>query len=144
MIALGLTNYLLNVRLDRAVKSENVGFSPSSPGLIYQFVDDFRTNLADREENRYVIMKIALVYGTSEGGYARYFREVVETDIKRYENQIQDIITSILNSKTAEEIESLEGRMELKRELVIKLNNLLWDGKSEYIYDVYYEYINVL
>ena len=110
----------------------------------YQFQDDFRTNLADEEKNRYAIIKIALGYGTLEGGYVRYYRSVIEPEFKRYENQMRDIIISTLSSKRAVDLENFEGRMAFKRELIIKLNDLLTGGRFEYVNEIYYEYINIL
>ena len=140
------TSTFMAGRNDEVVRSENRSSSPLNPDgslalphLIYDLKDDFRTNLAD--EGRLVMVKLFLAYGTTEPQYRRYFEEVVASEIGSRETEIRDMITTILSSKTATEMESYQGRIELKKELVSRINSILSNGKIE---DVYYGYLVVL
>jgi flagellar FliL protein len=142
----GFINAFMAGRNDEAVRSENRSGSPLNPDgslalphLIYDLKDDFRTNLAD--EGRLVMVKFFLSYGTTEPQYRSYFEEVVASEIGGRETEIRDVITTVLSSKTAAQMESYQGRIELKRELVSRINGILSNGKIE---DVYYGYLVVL
>ncbi len=87
-------------------------------------LDPFIVNLADPTGHRYLRAKITLEFRNDEA-YQRANERIP---------QINDAIIMVLSSKTVEEMLSPEGKMELRMELIRKLNELLGPNSIKNIY----------
>ena len=87
-------------------------------------LDPFIVNLADPTGHRYLRAKITLEFRNDEA------YQQANTRIP----QINDAIIMVLSSKTVEEVLSPEGKMELRLELIRKLNDLLGEESVKNIY----------
>ncbi|NPB09141.1 MAG: flagellar basal body protein FliL [Thermodesulfobacteria bacterium] len=87
-------------------------------------LDPFIVNLADPTGHRYLRAKITLEFRNDE---------VYQKANERIP-QINDAIIMVLSSKTVEEMLSPEGKMELRMELIRKLNELLGPNSIKNIY----------
>ena len=133
-------------RGDEMVRSENRDSAPLNldgslalPYLVYELKYDIRTNLAD--DKRFIMVKFFLAYGSTQNEFRGYFEGVVASEIISRETQIRDMIATVLNGKSALEMESLQGRLQLKKELVDRINAILLDGRIE---EVYYGFLVIL
>jgi len=87
-------------------------------------LDPFIVNLADPTGHRYLRAKITLEFRNDEV-YQRANERIP---------QINDAIIMVLSSKTVEEVLSPEGKMELRIELIRKLNELLGPNSIKNIF----------
>ncbi len=87
-------------------------------------LDPFIVNLADPTGHRYLRAKITLEFRNDEA-----FQKANERI-----PQINDAIIMVLSSKTVEEMLSPEGKLELRLELIRKLNDLLGPNSVKNIY----------
>jgi len=92
-------------------------------------LEQFRTNLADRDSTAYIQADIVLGYDSKLKSNAK-----LKDELKERENEIRDIVNLILNSKTSQELISVDGKEVLKREIMDKINDILSDGRIEKIY----------
>jgi flagellar FliL protein len=92
-------------------------------------LEQFRTNLADRESTSYIQADIVLGYNSGLKSNAK-----LQDELKERENEIRDIVNLILNSKTSQELISVDGKEALKREIMDKINDILSKGRIEKIY----------
>jgi len=85
----------------------------------------FIVNLADKEGKRYlrVTMEMELI------------NEEAKVELEKRLPQIRDNILMIIPTKTFEELNSAKGKIELRDELLTKLNGLLLE---EYIKNIYF------
>ncbi|HHI98054.1 MAG TPA: flagellar basal body protein FliL [Thermodesulfatator atlanticus] len=87
-------------------------------------LDPFIVNLADPTGHRYLRAKITLEFRNDEA-YQKANERIP---------QINDAIIMVLSSKTVEEMLSPEGKLELRLELIRKLNDLLGANSVKNIY----------
>jgi flagellar FliL protein len=93
--------------------SLNSGF-----GQIYS-LDTFVVNLSEKGGKRYLKTKIEV----------EYTHEATHNELVSRTPQIRDSILIILSSKTMQEIQNVEGKLSLKNELLVKINQMLRAGK---------------
>ncbi len=87
-------------------------------------LDPFIVNLADPTGHRYLRAKITLEFRDDQA-YQQANERIP---------QINDAIIMVLSSKTVEEVLSPEGKLELRMELIRKLNELLGPNAIRNIY----------
>ncbi len=87
-------------------------------------LDPFIVNLADPTGRRYLRVKITLEFRDDQA-YQQANERIP---------QINDAIIMVLSSKTVEEVLSPEGKLELRMELIRKLNELLGPNAIRNIY----------
>lgn len=102
-------------------KSAETGVAPVGPMLS---LDDFIVNILDAEGTRYLKVSMTLELLTPEG-----LKEIEERKA-----QVRDTILLYLGSKTFDEIRDLQGKLQLRADLIGKLNALLTKGKIKTIY----------
>lgn len=87
-------------------------------------IDSFIVNIIDDEESRY--LKAAITFETS----------TVETTMEIAERmpQIKDAILLLVGNKTYGELRDLQGKIQLRAELLNKLNSILLNGRIKRIY----------
>lgn len=87
---------------------------------------DFTINTSDIEEQHVIRLTIALAYTQKDAA--------VSAELAQREAQIRDIINRILSSKRKDEIDSIEGKENLKNEIKNAINNILVNGKIKDVY----------
>ena len=87
-------------------------------------IDAFVVNILDDEENRY--LKAALTIEVDS--------QAAADEINTRMPQIQDAILLLIGNKTFSELRDMQGKMQLRAELINRLNEILTRGKVKRIY----------
>ncbi|MCR4421147.1 MAG: hypothetical protein GYA61_05255 [Spirochaetales bacterium] len=87
---------------------------------------DFTINTSDIDEQHVIRVTIALAYTQKDAA--------VSAELAQREAQIRDIINRILSAKRKDEIDSIEGKENLKNEIKNAINNILVNGKIKDVY----------
>jgi flagellar FliL protein len=87
-------------------------------------IDEFLINLLDKDSSRYLKATFALEVDGDETG----------EEIQRRMPQIRDAILLLTSNKTFGELQDLQGKMQLRAELIGHLNTLLAKGEVKHIY----------
>jgi flagellar FliL protein len=127
----GAALYFLVLHKAPAAEGENlapdlpaVAKPQAEPGPIIPYTS-FLVNLADAGGKRY--LKFALSLELSK--HKNFQQEVEHKDAK-----IKDIIISIISSKTFEEVNTPQGKIALKQEILRRLNTIMTGGKVEDVF----------
>ena len=94
-----------------------------SAGPVMYSLEAFNTNL-DGVPRRLIRMELSLEMLDTEG-----FEEVVELG-----PEARDSIVKILNSKTFNEVETVQGKLHLKNQIITQLNSFLDKGVVQNVY----------
>ncbi len=108
------------VRAEDATTEENAA---SDLGPIYP-LEAFIVNLADVRGKQYLKTKIELELDNA----------VVVNEIDQRIPQFRDTILTVLSSKVSDDIRQLEGKYQLRTEIITRLNQLLNSGQVTNIY----------
>ena len=92
-------------------------------GLIF-IMDPFVVNLSDPGGKRYLKSKIEL----------EYFGDQVHQELTARLPQLRDVILLHLSSKMLDEIQSVDGKIELKNALIKRINQVLKAGNIKNLY----------
>lgn len=102
----------------------------------------FTVNLGDVNQRRFLRVSLTLAFSTSDPKFIKgnsqkkeAWIEAFKTEIKEKLPVFQDIVVTTLSAKTAESLGTLQGKTELKAELVTRFNQYL--EKSTHVQDVY-------
>ena len=87
-------------------------------------IDDIIVNLLDDQETRYLKAAITLELDTTVG----------VDEVEKRKPQVRDAILLLLSSKTFAELRDLQGKLQLRAELMERINGLLQKGKVKTIY----------
>lgn len=87
-------------------------------------METFVVNLNDPGGKRYLKTNIALEYVTEEMG----------EELKHRLPQLRDLILLLLSSKSLDDIQTVDGKLSLRRELVQRINQVLTTGKIRNLY----------
>jgi flagellar FliL protein len=87
-------------------------------------MDDFIVNILDAEETRYLKASMTLELGSPES----------VAEVEERKAQVRDAILLYLSSKTFDEIRDLQGKLQLRADLIGRINGLLNTGKVKTIY----------
>ncbi len=87
-------------------------------------IDGFIVNIMDEGEVRYLKAAITLEAETAQ----------VAAELSQRMPQIQDAILLLIGNKTFTELSDLQGRLQLRAELLNRINSLLLSGKVKRIY----------
>ena len=87
-------------------------------------LETFVVNLNDPGGKRYLKTNIALEYATEEMG----------EELKRRLPQLRDLILLLLSSKSLDDIQTVDGKIALRRELIQRINQILTTGKIRNLY----------
>ena len=89
-------------------------------------LDSFIVNLADKAGlgKKYLKVKIALQLGKEENG------EIIPRHVPR----LRDTILLLLSSQSSRDINTLEGKLELKHEILSRVNQILGEGTVSGVY----------
>lgn len=137
MIAVGAGAYFLGAKSSSSFndKSTSTKTSVNKPGNAYNKaekeklgpmipIDEFLINLLDKDMNRYLRASMTLEVDNDE--------TLEEIEIRM--PQIRDSILLLTSNKTFEELRDLQGKKQLRTELVNDINTLLKKGKIKHIY----------
>jgi len=97
----------------------------SGIGLIYA-LQTFVVNLKDEGGKRYLKTRIELEYGKSEDVEGS---EAATNEIKARLPQLRDVILLLLSNKAMEEIQGIDGKIALRNELIMRINQILKTAK---------------
>ncbi len=87
-------------------------------------IDDFIINILDKNETRYLKAAITIELHNPEAAI-----EVTERMA-----QIRDAILLLIGNKTFAELSDLQGKLQLRAEIIARLNKILTKGKVKGIY----------
>ena len=84
----------------------------------------FVVNLADKKSRRYLKVSMKLELSNED---------LVE-EMEKRRAQIRDVILTLLSSKTAKEVGSMEGKFLLRQDIIKRVNVFLVAGKVTHVY----------
>ncbi len=87
-------------------------------------INEFLINLLDKDNNRYLKATMTLEVDSEE----------TMTEIQNRTAQIRDAILLLTGNKTFGELRDMQGKMQLRAELIGHLNTLLETGRVKHIY----------
>ncbi|MFA6687640.1 MAG: flagellar basal body-associated FliL family protein [Desulfuromonas sp.] len=87
-------------------------------------IDDFIINILDKNETRYLKAAITLELES----------EATAAEVMERMAQIRDAILLLIGNKTFAELSDLQGKLQLRAEIIARLNKLLTKGKVKGIY----------
>ena len=87
-------------------------------------IDTFIVNIIDDEESRFLKAAITLELSTPDGA----------AEITERMPQIKDTILLLVGNKTFSELQDLQGKIQLRAELINRINSVLVRGKVKRIY----------
>jgi flagellar FliL protein len=87
-------------------------------------MDDFIVNILDAEGTRYLKASMTIELGSPES----------LAEVEERKAQVRDAILLYLSSKTFDEIRDLQGKLQLRADLIGRINGLLSAGKVKTIY----------
>lgn len=87
-------------------------------------IDSFIVNILDDEESRYLKAAITLEVSSEE----------TSMELNQRMPQIKDAILLLVGNKTFGELNDLQGKIQLRAELINKVNSILLKGKVKRIY----------
>lgn len=117
-----LNKFITKNKAAHAAKSA-VQASKSDIGPIFS-MDTFIVNLVDPHGKRYLKLRLEFELNVEE----------VRMEVDRRMPQLKDTILTLLSSKTYEDVSSLEGKLQLRAELMSMLNRYLQTGSITNIY----------
>lgn len=106
--------------------SEEITYKNVTPPYDTLRLADFTINTADIDEQHVIRVTIALAYTQKDAA--------VSAELAQREAQIRDIINRILSSKRKDEIDSIDGKENLKNEIKNAINNIMVNGKIKDVY----------
>ncbi len=124
IIGVGVFTYLLWASKTQPKETKVIEQKPE-PGKIYD-MGTFVVNLADEEVSRYVRAQIELEYSK--------VNIELDNEIKERDPQIKDLINTLLNDRKSAELSTSEGKERFRRELQLKINQILKYGAITNIY----------
>lgn len=87
-------------------------------------IDSFIVNIMDDHESRYLKAAITIEVDRKEAS----------TEINQRMPQVKDAVLLLIGNKTFAELNDLQGKIQLRAELINKINSILLKGKVKRIY----------
>lgn len=111
-----------------------IAHDPSSPdGLVPALswpFSDFVVNLAPPDENTFLKVDLALGITNENDQHVKLILK--ELDARR--DELKDLVNMVLTSKTKSELATIQGKENVKSELVRRINEVLQSGKIQSVY----------
>lgn len=131
LIGVGVVAWLLLQRNNAAQpQAQAAAAAPSAATVAAQEVgpmvsiDPFIVNILDHETTRYLKAAITLEVDSPEAG----------SEAEQRMPQLQDAILLLVGNKTFDELRDLQGKLQLRAELMEKLNKIMHKGQVRKIY----------
>lgn len=131
LIGVGVVAWLLLQRNNAAQpQAQAAAAAPSAATVAAQEVgpmvsiDPFIVNILDHETTRYLKAAITLEVDGPEAG----------SEAEQRMPQLQDAILLLVGNKTFDELRDLQGKLQLRAELMEKLNKIMHKGQVRKIY----------
>lgn len=126
LVAVGVAAYLLGARSAQNSAAQVAVEETAKPEGVGPMVDvkDFIMNILDKNETRYLKASITLELDSEE----------TVAEVNQRMPQIRDSILLLIGSKTFSELNDLQGKLQLRAEILVRLNKLLKKGKIKAIY----------
>lgn len=115
-----------------AYQADKQALEEKKPPLTSFELKEFMVNTADVDSSHFLRLKLNLAYKQNN--------LPLQTELGERKKQIYDVILRSLNEKKKEDIDTAQGKQDLKEELMKKINGILEHGE---ILDVYYEEFSV-
>ncbi len=97
----------------------------ASPETLTMFaIDPFIVNIYDGQDLRYLKLKVEMELATAEA----------KNELTARQAQIRDAILSILTTKTFQDVQYLQGKNQLKNEIMAAVTRIATPGKVKQIY----------
>ena len=87
-------------------------------------IDSFIVNISDDQESRYLKAAITIEVNSEEAAM----------ELNQRMPQLKDAILLLIGNKTFNELNDLQGKIQLRAELINKINSILLKGKVKRIY----------
>ena len=87
-------------------------------------IEEFIVNIISEENNHYVKSSLTIELSS----------EVAKEELEKRMPQIRDAILLLVGNKTFEELQDLQGKKQLKAELLSKINAIMLTGQAKSIY----------
>ncbi len=84
----------------------------------------FVVNLADKNARRYLKVSMKLELSNED----------LVDEMEKRRAQVRDVILTLLSSKTAKEVSSMEGKFLLRQDIIKRVNTFLVAGKVTHVY----------
>ncbi len=107
-----------------ATKAEKTPENEVQPVGPMAAMDDFIVNILDAEETRYLKASMTLELTSPEAAI----------EIEERKAQVRDTILLYLSSKSFDEIRDLQGKLQMRADLIGRINGFLRNGKVKTIY----------
>ncbi len=111
-------NIATETKADKADKEKETEVGMMCP------MEPFIVNLLDKGGKRYLKVKMELEV-PNEG---------VSAELIRRKSQLRDTILLLLTSKKFEDVKQLDGKFQLRNELIFRINQVLQTGKVQALY----------
>jgi flagellar protein FliL len=125
LLALGLFVFTKLGTIAQAKNQPRVIEQKPEPGKIYD-LGTFIVHLADEEASRYVRAQVELEYSKVNVD--------LDKEIKERDAQFKDLVNTLLNERKAAELSTAEGKERFRRELQLKINEILKYGAVTNVY----------
>jgi len=109
---------------ETAAQVKQSGGSAGSPSGVIFDLDPFVVNLADQQEIRYLKVTIKLELD----------QPIYKPDVENHLPQIRDSLLVLLSSKDYASIRTVEGKMDLRGEIIHRVNTVLQGDKVKGVY----------
>lgn len=116
----------------KGAKAEGAGGESAPPaetadtGMVGPLVplEDFIVNIMDGQDTRYLKAAITLEMTSPD----------VAAEIEQRKPQVRDAVLLLIGSKTYDELRDLQGKLQLRADLIGRLNGILTKGRVRKIY----------
>ncbi len=109
---------------EQAEQEEQMGLAPTTTKGVQVQLPEFLVNLADPLGRRYLKLSVTVEVKDQKAAEA----------ISQNEAKIKDAVLLLLSSKTYQELSTLESKIELKKEIVERLNQIIGGSKVLQVY----------
>ena len=124
LIFLCFSTWMIRTQQTKAKEIKTIEVKPE-PGKIFD-LGTFIVNLADEDASRYVRTQVQMEYSK--------VNLELDKEIKERAPKFQDLVNTLLSDKKAAELSTSEGKERFRRELQLKINEILKFGAVTDVY----------
>jgi flagellar FliL protein len=109
---------------EKSEKAEKGEKGEKGEALNIYALDPFIVNIYDGQELRYLKLKLEIALANAE----------VKTELASRQAELRDAVLAILTTKTMQDIQFLQGKNQLKQEIMVAVTKMLSPGKVKQIF----------